>query len=68
MITVDTKTRFRCDACNNERELRDVKEGDLPPGWEQAQIGGRNVHICSSHKVILLKVDDKVIGAKQLDK
>lgn len=68
MFTVDNRTRFRCDACNNERDVKDAKEGDLPSGWEQVQLGGRNIHICSSHKVILVKVDDKVIGAKQIDK
>lgn len=68
MFTVSTRTTFKCDACGNQREMSDLKEGELPPGWEGARIGGRNVHICSGHKVILLKVDDKVVGATQIDK
>lgn len=68
-LTHTITVRTKCDACGYSHEDRNaLHESELPKGWTKHTLDGRNIHICSQHKVVVLKVDDRVVGACELNK
>lgn len=65
MLTVRFEYNYKCNICG--RSDTTSTENTLPKGWDIVTVGGVNHHICNNHKVIVVKVDDKVIAAKQID-